>query len=239
MSRLLSAEWVKLTTVRTLLWVALANVGFVVILSIATAASASGIQSAQESRGAAQIASLALLLGLIASILVMAGESTHGTITQSLLVTPVRERVLLVKVAIGAAVSVAFVAAAELLVLAILAPDGSLAIDDARLVLVGTLIAAPIVGAVGVGLGTIFRGQGSAITVSLVWLLIGESFFPLISETATPYTPGRSVAALVSGDRDGNADAYLLGVVPGGLVALLWAAVAVSVGLVVLARRDV
>jgi ABC-2 type transport system permease protein len=201
--------------------------------------SAGEIQSAQDSRGAAQIASLALILGLIAAILVMAGESTHGTLTHTLLVTPARERVLMVKATVGAALSLALVGAAEVLVLAVIVPGASLDVHDAGLVLVGTLIAAPIVGLIGIGLGTVVRGQGSAIAVSLVWLLVGESFFPLISETAAAYTPGRAVAALVSGDRDGNQHAHLLGVGSGGLVALMWAAIALAVGFFVLSRRDI
>jgi ABC-2 type transport system permease protein len=239
MSRLLAAEWVKLTTVRTFFWVALVDVGFVLVISIATAASTHEIQSAHDARGAAQIASLALILGLIAGILEMAGESTHGTITQTLLVTPTRERVLLVKAAVGAALSLALVAVAEAIVLAVLVPGASLDVHDTRLVLVGTLIAAPIVGVLGVAIGTIVRGQGTAIAVSLVWLLIGENFFPLISKTAAPYTPARAVAALVSGDRNGNEDAYLLGFANGGLVAVVWAFVAIAVGVVVLTRRDI
>jgi ABC-2 type transport system permease protein len=238
-SRLLGAEWLKLTTVRTFLWLALADVGLVLVVSVATAVSAGEIQSAQDSRGAAQIASLALILGLIAAILVMAGESTHGTLTHTLLVTPARERVLMVKATVGAALSLALVGAAEVLVLAVIVPGASLDVHDAGLVLVGTLIAAPIVGLIGIGLGTVVRGQGSAIAVSLVWLLVGESFFPLISETAAPYTPGRAVAALVSGDRDGNQHAHLLGVGSGGLVGLMWAAIALAVGFFVLSRRDI
>jgi ABC-2 type transport system permease protein len=239
MNRLLAAELVKLTTVRTFLWVTLADIGFVLVIAIATVASTGEIQSAEDARGAAQIASLALLLGLIASILAMAGEWTHGTITQTLLVTPVRERVLAAKAVTGAALSFALVGTAVGLVLAVLVPAASLDLHDAGLVLTGTLIAAPIVGVIGIGIGTILRGQGSAIIVSLVWLLIGESFFPLISETAAPYTPGRAVGALVSGDRDGSVRSHLLGVVDGGLVALLWAGVAVVAALIVLSRRDI
>jgi ABC-type transport system involved in multi-copper enzyme maturation permease subunit len=238
-SRLLAAEWVKVTTVRTFIWVALADIGFVLVVSIATIASSGDIHTAQDARGAAQIASLALILGLIAGILMTAGESTHGTITQTLLVAPVRERVLLVKAVVGAALSLGLVVVAVALVLLVLVPGASLEIQDARLVLLGTIIAAPIVGGLGVGLGTILRGQGAAITVSLLWLLIGENFLPVISKVVAPYSPGRAVAALVSGDRNGNADAYLLGVANGGLVALVWAVVALTVGAVVLSRRDI
>jgi len=239
MSRLLGAEWVKISTVRAFLWVALADVGFVLATSIATVAHTDAIRSAQDARGAAQIASLALILGLVAAILVMAGESTHGTITQTLLVTPNRERVLFAKATVGALLALALVVVAEALVLAILVPGASLDLHDARLVLVGTLVAAPLVGLVGVGLGAIVPGQGTAIAASLVWLLVGEGLFPVVSDSAAPYTPGRAIAALVSGDTGGNRRSYLLGVASGGVVAALWAALFVAVGLVFLNRRDV
>jgi ABC-2 type transport system permease protein len=238
-NRLFAAEWVKVTTVRTFLWVALADIGFVLIISIATIASSGEIQTAQDARGAAQIASLALVLGLIAGILVTAGESTHGTITQTLLVAPVRERVLLVKAVVGAALSLGLVVLAAALVLVVFVPGASLEVHDARLVLLGTVIAAPIVGGLGVGVGMILRGQGAAITASLLWLLIGENFLPVISKVAAPYSPGRAVAALVSGDRNGNESAYLLGVAKGGFVALLWTVVALTIAAVVLSRRDI
>jgi ABC-2 type transport system permease protein len=239
MSRLLAADWVKITTVRTFLWVLLFDVAFVLVTSIATVVNSDDIQSVQDARGTAQIASLALILGLIAAILVVAGESTHGTITQTLLVTPKRERVLAAKALVGALLALALVVVAEVLVLAILVPGASLDVHDAGLVLVGTLIAAPIVGLCGVGLGTIITGQGTAIAASLVWLLVGEGLFPVISSSAAPYTPARAIAALVSGDTDGNDRSYLLGVASGGVVSALWAVVFLTVGLVLLLRRDV
>lgn len=239
MSRLLASEWVKITTVRTFLWLLLFDLAFVLVTTIATVVHTDQIQSVQDARGTAQIASLALILSVIAAILVMANESTHGTITQTLLVTPRRELVLAAKAIVGASLALALVVVAEVLVLAILVPGVSLDVHDAGLVLVGTLIAAPIVGLFGVGLGTIIPGQGTAIAASLVWLLIGEALFPVISSSAAPYTPGRAIAALVSGDADGNDRSHLLGVAAGGVVSAIWAVVFLTVGLVLLLRRDV
>jgi ABC-2 type transport system permease protein len=238
-SAALRAEVVKLTTVRTFLWLLLADIGFVLAVTIAGVASNNSIDSTQDARSAAQTASVGVILGLIAAILVIAGESTHGTINQTLLVTPMRERLLLVKAVIGAALALAFVLVAQALVLAILVPGESLDAGDTALVLAGTLIAAPLAGLVGVGLGAIIPGQGTAIGLTLVWLLIGEGLFPVISERAAPYTPGRAFAALVSGDRDGSAAAHLLGVAGGGAVAALWAAGLLAAGAVALHRRDI
>ena len=59
--------------------------------------------------------------------------------------------------------------------LAITVPGASLDVDNARPVLVGVVIAAPLSGALGVGLGTVVHGQGTAIAISLIWLLVGEN----------------------------------------------------------------
>ena len=50
---------------------------------------------------------------LIGGIIVMASEATHGTITHTLLVTPMRERVLLAKVVTAAGLGLAFGLIAE------------------------------------------------------------------------------------------------------------------------------
>src|SRR5262245_7711706 len=100
MSAFVESEALKVLTVRSFLWLALANVALVTAASLAQVLT-SNIHSANDDRSAAQIASLSLLLALIGGIIVMASEATHGTITHTLLVTPVRERVLFAKVAIA------------------------------------------------------------------------------------------------------------------------------------------
>ena len=86
---------------RTFLWFALGSAGLILIAAISVVASNGQINTAADDRSVARIAAIALVFGLIGGIVVMAGEITHGTVTQSLLVTPVRERVLLAKVAIA------------------------------------------------------------------------------------------------------------------------------------------
>jgi hypothetical protein len=69
-----------------------------------------------------------------------------------------------------------------------------------------------------------------------VWLLVGENIVPLISESGSRYTPGRSFAALASGERSGD---VLLGMGSGAVASVLWAAAFVSFGLLVFLGRDV
>jgi ABC-2 type transport system permease protein len=235
MSAVIRSELVKLLTVRTFIWIGLVLVGLVVITAVSLSAS-DMLETPDEHRSAAQIAGTALILALIGGIIVSAGEASHGTITQTLLVTPVRERVLAAKALVGALVGLVLAAVAELLVVALLVPGASLDVHEARLVLLGILLAAPLVGALGVGIGAIFHGQGAAITVSLVWLLVGESLVPVVSLSAEKYTPARAFGALVSGDTSGDG---LLGMGAGGLAAVVWTAVFLAAGLLALLGRDV
>jgi ABC-2 type transport system permease protein len=231
-SNLLRSEALKVLTVRSFLWLALANVALVLAASLAQVLT-SNIHSAEDSRSAAQIASLSMLIGLIGGIIVMASEATHGTITHTLLVTPIRERVLLAKVVIAAGLGLAFALIAELLTVVVVT---DLDLHDARLVLLGTLIGAPLAAALGVGLGALFQSQGSAITVSLVWLLIGEGFAALLWGDSEKYTPGRAFGSLVTGVASQEG---MLSMAVGGLAAALWAAAFLGVGGLVLVRRDV
>lgn len=234
MSRLIRSELLKVRTIRTFLWIALANIALVLITAISVAASTGAIMD-EDHRGVAQIAGSALIFGLVGGIIVMAGEARHGTITQTLLVTPVRERVVLVKVGVAALIGLGLAVLAEGLVLLVTGP-ASLDVHKAGGVLIGILVGAPLAGALGVGIGALVHAQGPAIGISLAWLLIGENLAPVISESATRYTPGRSFGALASGVRDGG---QLLGMVGGGFAAAIWTLVFVAAGLLALLGRDV
>ena len=232
MSALVQSESLKVLTVRSFLWLALANVALVLAASLAQVLT-SNINSAHDDRSAAQIASLSMLLALIGGIIVMASESTHGTVTHTVLVTPVRERVLAAKVVVAAALGLAFAVMAEVLTLAIVT---DLDLHNARLVLLGTLIGAPLAAALGVGLGAVFQSQGSAITVSLLWLLIGEGFAALLWDDSEKYTPGRAFGSLVSGV---SSQEGMLSMVAGGFAAALWATAFLVVGGLTFLGRDV
>jgi ABC-2 type transport system permease protein len=237
MTRSLRAEWVKLATTRTLLWVALADLALVVITSISVSASSDATSTPADDRSVAQIGGVAVLFALVGGIVMMAGESTHGTITQTLLVTPVRERVFAAKAVAAAAVGVLLAVASEALVLLITVPGADLSVHNARLTLLGVLIAAPLAAVLGVGLGAVVRAQGGGIAISLIWLLVGENLMPVISREASRYAPGRTFAALASGTRHGSD--VVLGMAGGAAASAAWTAVFVAAGVLILLGRDV
>lgn len=230
------SELLKVRTIRTFLWLAVAEIGLVLIAAISVAASSGHIASPADHRSVARIAAVSLVFSLIAGIILMAGESTHGTITQTLLVTPVRERVLVAKAVLAALLGAALAVLAVLLVLAITVPGASLDVHESRLVFLGILIGAPLAGVLGVGFGAVVRSQGSGIGMSLIWLLVGENVVTLMSQHVAKLTPGRSFAALVSGERASGA---LLGMGAGAAAAVAWTAVMGLVGLFVFLGRDV
>jgi ABC-2 type transport system permease protein len=237
MTGLVHAEALKLLTVRTLLWLALGEAAFVVVSAIARALTFGGVQDAAADRSTAQFAASSMLFALLAGIFTMAAESTHGTITQTLLATPVRERVVAAKVLVAAATGLALGVLAELLTIAIGAPGGVLNVGHAQLVLAGSLVGAVLAAVLGVGVGTIFRGQGSAIAVCLLWLLIGESILAAAVGHGIRFFPGHVFAATASGTRGGSD--VVLGTWPGAGAAAAYAAAFVAVGTALLSRRDV
>jgi len=230
------SELLKVGTIRTLVWLAVAEVGLVLIAAVSVAASSGPLESPADHRSVARIAAISLVFALIAGIIVMAGESTHGTITQTLLVTPVRERVLAAKAALAALLGFVLAMIAVLLVLAITVPGASLDLHEARLVFLGILVGAPLAGMLGVGFGAVVRSQGSGIGMSLLWLLLGENVVTLMSQTVAKVTPGRAFAALVSGERSSG---DLLGMGAGAAASVAWTAVLCAVGLFVFLGRDV
>jgi ABC-2 type transport system permease protein len=236
MTMLLRSEIVKVMTVRTFLWIVLANLGLLLITAFSVSASEGTLSSASDDRAAAQIAAVSVVFALMAGIVIMAGEVSHGTITQTLLVTPLRPKVLASKAVVAAAVGFVLAVVSEVLMVAITVPGASLDVDNARPVLLGVVIAAPLAGALGVGLGAAVHAQGTSIAISLIWLLVGENLATLVLQDHAKYTPGRAFASLTSGDRTGG---ELLGFVQGGVASVVWTAVFLAAGVLALLGRDV
>ena len=237
MSRLVRAEVLKVLTVRTLLWLVLGEVAFVAVALVARVVTFKGTHDAAVDRGTAQHAAASILFALLAGVLITASESTYGTLTQTFLVAPVRERVVAAKVLVAAAAGAALALAAEALTVAIGAPGGILDVGNAGLVLAGTLVGAVLAAALGTGLGAIFRGQGSAIAVALVWLLVGESLVAAAVGHGVRFFPGHVFAATARGVRSGTGD--VLGTWSGAAVAAVYAVVFLAAGTALLSRRDV
>jgi hypothetical protein len=239
-SALFSAELLKLRTTRMvygLLCGLLAIVALATIVGIATT-SKNDLSTDQEGLFASPLTGLVFVL--ILGVMMMSGEFRQGTITQTLLVTPIRWRVLVAKLVAASALGFAFAVIAELFALVIGVPllvlkgvDVSFDSDATRLV-GGTLGAMMIAGPLGVALGSLIRNQVAAIIVVFAWLLILE---PLLGEALkdnSKFLPGSAIAAIV-GAHDGD----MLSAGGGVALALAYVVVLSAIGERFVFSRDV
>jgi ABC-2 type transport system permease protein len=241
--RLVRAELLKLTSTRLWLWLGLLTLALVALLLLLTAANNDPAEIAQRGhqRDLVGFAAVSALIALILGIVGAAGEYAHQTIGQTFLVSPVRERVVAAKLAAGAVSG--FVLAALALVesfgltavwVAGKSVPSHLGSREVLLAVPGTLMAAAIAGAIGVGLGALLRRQTAGIVLSLIWLLVGE---PLLAVAGIQrYAPGHAIAAVTDA---GRRSSELLRFWPGTLVALVYAAVLAAAGALAVSRSDV
>jgi ABC-2 type transport system permease protein len=181
MTRLVKAELLKLRTTRTartLLALAAAGTAALVALVLLLAG-----RPGQPELGTDALRQLVLvparpltLAALVLGILGMAGEFRHGTATSTFLVTPVRGRVVVAKLAAAAAtgLAMALVASAAVFVVALpwLRAKGiEVAVADAGLLarVAGLAVAVALFAVLGVGLAALLRNQVAAVVVGLLW----------------------------------------------------------------------
>jgi ABC-2 type transport system permease protein len=233
---LIGAELLKLRTTRMvygllgalLVIVAIANVAGVLATS---AVELTGEENQSELFGAA---ASGIIFVLLLGVMLMAGEFRHGTITQTLLITPNRWQVLAAKLVAGAILGFVFGAIAELFSLLVGVPlltlkGVELALgDEAAELVFGTLLTTTLCAMLGVALGTLVRNQVVAIIAVFATLLIVEPIVAGSIESRWPeipkYFPGHAITSALDpegGDilsRKGGA-AVLLGyvLVLGGL----------------------
>jgi hypothetical protein len=247
MSRLIAAEFLKLRTTRGP-WAYLVLMAGLVVLSVAgqIGANSGGFDELtiwNILASASNAAVFALILGAVAFTL----EFRHGTITQTMLVTPVRERVLIAKMLTLAVVGLLFAAVALVITLAIALPwlgakDVDLSLGDpiVREVALGVFGSCALAGAFGVAIGGAVRSQVVAPIAILVWFFIAEPLVAVLLDVigvpgVADYLIGAASTAMVPG----NPDAEGLSALAGTAVTLAWTLAAGAIAAVLLHRRDV
>lgn len=243
MTRLVRAELLKVWTTRLLLWLGLLILALeVLVIALHVAQDSLGsLAEPRNQRDIVSIAAISALISLILGIVSSAGEFAHGTIGHTFLVAPVRERVAAAKL-IAAALAGALLALAACafawgfgaLLLASRSVPVHLASWSALRIVPGTVLAAAITGALGIGLGSILRRQTAAIVIALIWLLVGE---PLLGiGNVQRYGPGHAVASVVEA---GAQSSDLLAFWAGLAVALVYAAAFAATGAALVKGSDV
>jgi ABC-2 type transport system permease protein len=245
MNALVKAELLKIRTLRSVWWTAmavLAAIPFLIASNIALTDDVQGrLNTAEGVRNVFSAASSGLML--IVGILVMAGEFRHGTAASTFLATPDRARVVKAKLISGSLVGVVFAALATVVALAVGVPwleakhvDLAAHADDVALALVGSFVATTLYALVGVGLGVLLRNQTVAITVAMGWLFIVEGALIAFVPDLGRWLPGGAAGAL-SGATGPNAD--LLPMWGGALLFTAYGLAFAAAGTRLITRRDV
>ena len=246
MRRLLSSELLKLRTTRTFYALIGGAVTLIVIIVVLGAALGKFKGTGTPGRDLLSIAGLAPLFALVIGVIGVTTEFRHGTITPTLLVEPVRTRLMAAKLAAqliaGLALGALCYGVCAAIVSVILSGRGiatGMSTSDWIGAVIGGAIATMLYAALGAGVGALLRNQVGAIVVALAWVFVIENLLGIIpggfGDGIKKYGlsgVGRSLARTAS-------DATRIGQVPAGLLLLGYALVFVIAGTMVVRRRDV
>ena len=246
MTRLLNSELLKLRTTRTFYALIGSAVTLIVIIAVLGAALGKFKDTATPGRDLLAIAGLAPLFALVIGVIGVTTEFRHGTITPTLLVEPVRTRLMTAKLAAqliaGLALGAVCYGLCAALVSVILSGRGiatGMSTSDWIGAVIGGAIATMLYAALGAGVGALLRNQVGAIVVVLAWVFVIENLLGIIpggfGDGIKKYGlsgAGRSLARTAS-------DATRIGQIPAGLLLLGYALVFVIAGTMVVRRRDV
>ncbi|MDQ3993126.1 MAG: hypothetical protein M3229_05660 [Actinomycetota bacterium] len=237
--RLLIAEVLKLwTTPRTTLGLLLGMLAVVALGTVGMLAAATDEERMSQTilEDLLSFAAVSATFALIVGVLVVTWEWRHGTMTETFLAAPRRERVVGAKALAAAAAGAVLAAAAVALTLAVAyvwISDGAAVDFGAVWATVGRLVlAGAIWGVLGVGIGALVRSQVAAIVLVFVWFFVLEPLLRVLIE-GSDYLPGAALQALTEGGDD------VLSSAGGALVATVYAIAAALLGTLATLQRDV
>jgi ABC-2 type transport system permease protein len=237
------AEFLKIRSTRTTLGLVLGMIALLVLfaLLVGLLTKAGNLTSKEDQRGLFGVGSIAGVFSALAGVLLVTSEYRFGTIRPTFLFTPRRSRVITAKLAASLAAGLALGLVAEAVGFTIgyacLAGRGiPLALNggDITLLVLGTIAAIALWGAIGVGIGAIVRNQVGTVIGLLAWGFIVENLLFAFVPTIGRLTPGQAQNALT-----GLTTNHLLSPAAGGAVLIAWTLGLALAGLALTARRDV
>jgi ABC-2 type transport system permease protein len=241
--RLVRAELAKIASVRTPRWVLVAQVALLVAAASGAVASggipAERLATPEGLRLLLAHGGVVAILSLAVGITVSAGEYRHGTVVDTLLTEPRRERVVVAKVAAGlvaGAVAGAVVAATTLAVGLAWCAAEDVAFDWAvgwRSAL-GVLLWQALYAALGVGIGSVVTAQAAAVVTAVAWVFVAETALGQLVGGVARWLPATAASALGNAPGDD-----LLPQLAGGLVLAAWTTVVAGAAVLLTHRRDV
>jgi ABC-type transport system involved in multi-copper enzyme maturation permease subunit len=240
---LLRSEWLKLWTTRTtwvMLGIGLLGEALFAGLYPGLAPLADIERDLREGEIATGVGLLMVLM-LVLGVLVVTTEFRHGTSSSTFLASPKRYPALLAKLAasllVGLLAGLAFVAVNGGLALSLVANRGGDLPPTSDLVSVyaGVVVSFALLSAFGFGVGAIVRNQVGAIIAAVAFFFVLSPLPELLPGSIGEYFPAQALGSL-HGHVEGNGG---LDQVTGGLVLAAWAAALVTIGILLICRRDV
>ena len=247
MSRLIRAEFRKLSTVRTFKGliagaVVFSLVRFTMIVVSAGKIEAAPLGTAASTKDMLLAAGSGTIVFLVIGVLSVSTEVRHGTIDWTFLATPDRWRVLASKVAAVVLLSAVYLVAMCAVLVGLTAavfsregiPFGAVVNKEMLAVLGGVMIGMPLYGALGVGLGALIPNQIASLMIPLAWILVVETLLPSFGLMGLmAWMPGGATASLGRADLPG-----LLPMWAGAVLMAGYAAAAVAAGGAAITKRD-
>lgn len=181
------------------------------------------------------------LLGVLA----YTQEVRHGTITSTYLVEPRRRRALeakgvaLMLASIGIAVVTVIVSCVASVAL-ISVRNGNVTVGSQfwQVVAAGIVVMA-LSGLMGLSVGVVLQNQIVAVTLTLVWLTLGEHLLIQVLPQIARWTPGGATAGFLQLGAEATTTGTLLQAPTAGLLLVGYTAAAVAMAFVIAPRRDV
>jgi ABC-2 type transport system permease protein len=236
---LLQAELLKLRTTRTFVGMAAAAAGLSLLIVVLVTTLSDGFdrEDAADLLTVDGTSLFILLLGAIG----ITGEWRHRTITSSLLAAPDRLRFLGAKAiayaAAGALLSIAITLAVALVTTLILSArdEGTMELSDLVDALWRNALAAALLGALGVAVGSIVRNQAGALVMLLALGFMIEPTVIGLEPDVGKYLP---VSGAPTGINRAGDDTDLLAPGAAVLAELAWILGLGGLGALLLRRRD-
>ncbi|MBV9423082.1 MAG: ABC transporter permease subunit [Solirubrobacterales bacterium] len=246
MTRLLSSELLKLRTTRTFYALTGAAVALIVIIAVLAAALGKFKTTGTPGRDVLSVAGLAPLFALVIGVTGVTSEFRHGTITPSLLVEPVRTRLMAAKLAAqliaGLALGAVCYAACAAIVSVLLSGRGiATGMSTSHWIgaVIGGAVASMLYAALGLGVGALLRNQVGAIVVVLAWVFVIENLLGIIPGGFGDAIKKYGLSGVGSSLARTASHASRIGQVPAGLLLLGYALLLVIAGTIIVRQRDV
>lgn len=246
MTRLLDSELLKLRTTRTFYALMAGAVALIAIISVLATALGSFKTTSDPGRSVLSVAGLAPLFALVIGVIGVTTEFRHGTITPSLLVEPVRTRLVAAKLSAqllaGVLLGLVCYGVCAGIVAGILSSRGiptGMSTGDWIGAVVGGAVATMLYAAFGLGVGALLRNQAGAIVVVLAWVFVIENLLGIIPGGFGVGIKQYGLAGVGSSLARTAGHSTRIDQLPAGLILLGYALVLVIAGTIVLRQRDV